>query len=178
MTSNAAINRGGPTDQPNARMRSAERHGSLPLADADIARTAEEVLRMAIYLPSEAVKVLVECGWVTLSGEVDWQYQKRAAAAAVAALSCVAGVTDHIAIRPKISMHAVKSDIEAALTRRARADAQKISVQISGGDVTLAGVVHSISERDLAWHSAWGAAGVRNVVDQMTVLDSAPMRGV
>lgn len=81
----------------------------------------------------------------------------------------VTGVSDQITINPKVSQSAVKSDIEAALKRRAHSDAQKISVDVNGADVTLSGAVHSWSERDLAKQSAWSAPGVRNVVDNMTV---------
>ena len=81
----------------------------------------------------------------------------------------VKGVSNNIAIKPKVSVSAVKSDIEAALKRRANADAQNISVDVRGNDVTLTGTVLSWSERDLARDSAWGAPGVRNVVDNITV---------
>jgi osmotically-inducible protein OsmY len=81
----------------------------------------------------------------------------------------VMGVSDNIAIKPTVSLSAVKSDIEAALKRRAKADAQKISVDVQGADVTLTGTVHSWSERDLARDSAWGTPGVRNVVDNITI---------
>lgn len=161
MTIDAVFKSGAPTNE---------------LGDAAITHMAEEVLQWASHLPKNAVQVRVESGWVTLWGEVDWQYQKQSAVRAVAALSCVAGVLDQIAIRPKISINAVKSDIEAGLTRQARANAQKISIEICGGDVTLAGVVPSASERDVAWHSAWGAAGVRNVVDRMTIAGITPSR--
>ena len=143
--------------------------GSSKRTDTDIARSAENVLQWTTYLPKDHVKVMVESGWVTLSGEVDWEYQRQSATAAVRYLSGVTGVSDQIVIKPKISLSAVKSDIEAALKRRAQADAQKISVEVRGADVTLTGKVHSWSERDLARHSAWGTPGVRNVVDNMTV---------
>ena len=105
-----------------------------------------------------------------LSGEVDWEYQRKAATAAVRYLMGVTGVSDQIMIRkPKVSSSAVKSDIEAALKRRATADAQKISVEVHGASVTLTGKVHSWSERDLARDSAWGTSGVQSVTDNMTV---------
>ncbi len=81
----------------------------------------------------------------------------------------VTGVSDQIAIKPTVSSTLVKSDIEAALKRRARTDAQNISVDVQGTDVTLTGPVHSWSERDLAKESAWSTPGVRNVIDKMTV---------
>ena len=143
--------------------------GSSKRTDADIARSAENVLQWTTYLPKDHVKVMVESCWVTLSGVVDWEYQRQSATGAVRYLSGVTGVSDQIVIKPKVSLSAVKSDIEAALKRRAQADAQKISVEVRGPDVTLTGKVHSWSERDLARHSAWGTPGVRNVVDNMTV---------
>ncbi|MBK9574732.1 MAG: BON domain-containing protein [Rhodoferax sp.] len=73
------------------------------LADTDIAILAEDVLRAATYLPLDVVRVRVDGGWVTLTGELDWKYQKQAAARAVADLRCVMGVTDRIMIRPKVS---------------------------------------------------------------------------
>lgn len=135
--------------------------------DADIARSVENVLQWTTYVPKDSVKVMVESGWVTLSGEVDWEYQRQTANKGVRYLMGVTGVTDNIVIKPKVSLSAVKSEIEAALKRRATADAKKISVNVQGADVTLTGTVHSWSERELAKHSAWGTPGVRNVVDKM-----------
>jgi osmotically-inducible protein OsmY len=143
--------------------------GSSKRNDADIARSAKDVLQWMTYLPKDSVKVMVEDGWITLSGEVDWEYQRQAAAGGVRYLMGVTGVSDQIAVKPKVSLSAVKSDIEAALKRRATADAQKISVDVRGADVTLTGSVHSWSERDLARNAAWGTPGVRNVVDNITI---------
>lgn len=138
-------------------------------SDADIARAAENVLQWMSVVPKDSVMVMVENGWITLSGELDWQYQKQAAAGAVRYLMGVTGVSDQITIGPKVSLSTIKSDIEAALRRRAIADAPVISVKVHGNDVTLTGTVNTWSERDLAWQCAWGAPGVRNVVDDITV---------
>jgi osmotically-inducible protein OsmY len=143
--------------------------GSSKRIDADIARSAENVLEWMTYLPKDCVKVKVESGWISLSGEVDWEYQRRGAVDAVRNLMGVTGVSNQIVIKPKVSLSAVKSDIEAALKRRALLDAQEISVKVQGADVTLSGTVHSWSERDLARNSAWATPGVRNVVDNLTV---------
>lgn len=144
--------------------------GSSKRTDADIAGSAKDVLQWTSPLPKDSVKVMVESGRVTLSGEVDWEYQRQAAVKAVRYLKGVTGVSNQIAIKPNVSLSAVKSDIEAALKRRATADAQKISVEVRGADVTLTGPVHSWSERELARHAAWGTPGVRNVVDNITVV--------
>jgi len=143
--------------------------GSSKRTDADIARSAESALQWTTFLPKDHVKLVVENGWITLSGNVDWEYQRQSAEGAVRYLMGVTGVSNQIVIKPKVSLSAVKSDIEAALKRRASADADKISVQVKGTDVTLTGTVSSWSERDLARESAWSTPGVRNVVDNMTV---------
>jgi osmotically-inducible protein OsmY len=143
--------------------------GSSTRTDADIARSAENTLQWTTFLPVDRVKVMVENGWIVLSGEVDWEYQRQSAASAVRYLMGVTGVSNQIALKSKVSSAAVKSDIEAALKRRATADAQTISVDVQGADVTLTGTVHSWSERALARNSAWSSPGVQNVVDNIVV---------
>ena len=101
---------------------------------------------------------------------MDWEYQRQAAAKSVRYLTGITGVRNQITIKkPTVSLSAVKSDIEAALKRRATANAHKISVEVHGADVTLTGRVDNWSEREAARHSAWGTPGVRNVVDNITV---------
>jgi osmotically-inducible protein OsmY len=136
-------------------------------SDGDIASSVENVLDWTSALPAGAVKVMVEGGWVTLSGEVDWQYQKQAAMDGIRLLMGVTGVSNQIAIKPSVTASAVKSDIEAALKRTSIADAKKISVEVQGSDVTLAGTVQSWAERETVTNSAWGTPGVSNVVDKM-----------
>jgi len=143
--------------------------GPSKRTDVDIARSVENVMQWATDLPSDHVKVMVENSWITLTGEVDWDYQRQAAANAVRHLMGVRGVSCNIAIKPRVGSTAVKSDIEAALKRRATADAQNIDVEVHGTDVTLSGTASSWSERELAARSAYGTAGVRNVVNNIAV---------
>ena len=143
--------------------------GSAQRTDADVARAAENVLEWTTYVPKDAVKVMVEAGWITLSGDVDWGFQREAAGAAVRYLMGVKGVSNDIGIRASVTPAAVRSDIEAALKRRAHADATNIAVDVQGANVTLSGSVHSWSERDLARDSAWGTPGVRQVVDNLSI---------
>lgn len=156
-------------------------------SDADIARAAENILQWMTFSSSNPIKVLVEGGWVTLSGHVDWEYQRQAAHGAVRHLMGVKGVSDEIVIKevqvskkaplpndviakaPELRPSAVRADIEAALQRRARNDAKNIAVEVNGGVVTLSGGVHTWSERELARQSAWGTPGVTHVVDNMTL---------
>lgn len=138
--------------------------------DVDIARTAENVLQWTTnHLGKDGVKVMVENGWITLSGEVGWEYQRQIAETGVRYLMGVKGVSNNITLKPKISSTIIKSDIEAAMKRRATAEAKNISVEVCGIDVTLTGKVQNWSERNLAMNAAWAAPGVGNVVDNMTI---------
>jgi len=143
--------------------------GASKRSDSDIAKAANDALQWLTYLSKDSISVMVENGWVTLTGSVDWDYQRDAAAGAVRYLVGVTGVSDDIEITAKASLNTVKADIEAALKRSAVADSRKISVKVDGTDVTLSGTVSSWSEREVATHSAWAAPGVRNVVDKMTM---------
>jgi osmotically-inducible protein OsmY len=137
--------------------------------DSELASAAQSALQIATYFSPNNVSIKVESGWITLTGDVEWDYQRRSAVNAIRHLLGVTGVSDEITIKPKVSSILVKSDIEAALKRRAHTDAQKISVDVQGGDITLTGTVHSWSERVLARDSAWSSPGVRSVVDKMVV---------
>jgi osmotically-inducible protein OsmY len=136
--------------------------------DTDIARAAENVLSWTTFLPNKSVQLIVEDGWITLSGEVEWEYQRAASVDAVRHLTGVTGVSDNITIKAQVNSTVVKSDIEASLKRRASREADEINVSVHGAVVVLTGKVHSWSERDLATHSAWCSPGVRNVEDKMT----------
>lgn len=138
-------------------------------SDADIARSAEHLLEWSASVPKGTIKVMVEKGHITLTGDVDWQYQRLAAAASVRFLLGVTGVSDQIAIKPQLKVSAVKSDIENALKRTAVVDAKRIHVEVHGADITLTGKVQSWAERETATTSAWGTPGVRSVTDKMTL---------
>jgi osmotically-inducible protein OsmY len=137
--------------------------------DSDIAQSAESILRWTSHVIAHRVKIKVEKGWVTLSGDVAWEFHRGAAISAVRNQSGVTGVTDLIVIKPEVSASIVKSEIEDALKRGASRDAKSISVDVNGSDVTLTGIVNSWSERQRANDSAWSTPGVRNVQDNMTV---------
>lgn len=143
--------------------------GSDQRNDADVARSCENVLLWTTYLPKDSVKVLVEDGWVTLSGQVQWGFQRATATAAVRYLAGVKGVSDQITIKPGVKASVVKSDIEAALKRRAINEANGIKVAVSGSEVTLTGKVPTWAERDAAGSAAWSSPGVSNVVDNIAI---------
>jgi osmotically-inducible protein OsmY len=144
--------------------------GSDQRTDADIAQSCENVLLWTTYLPKDSVKVMVESGWVTLTGHVKWEFQRATANAAIRYLAGVKGVSNQVAIKPdSATAAAVKSDIEAALKRRAVSEAQHIKVEVNGNEVTLSGKVPSWADRDAAGTAAWASPGVSKVVDNIAI---------
>jgi len=138
-------------------------------SDSDIARTVENVLEWTTNWPKSHIKVMVENGWITLSGELDYEYQRELASSAVRHLMGVTGVSNQIKIKQALSTSNVKADIKAALKRRALTDAEEIMVTVDGGTVTITGVVHSWSEHDMVSDSVWNTTGVTDVNDNISV---------
>jgi osmotically-inducible protein OsmY len=137
--------------------------------DGEIAKAAVEALSWNSSIPPDRIKVIVSRGYVTLEGNLEWQYQKRAAEDTVRALKGVVGVANQIHVAPMVRAIDVKGQIESALKRSAEVDAGKISVESTDGSVTLRGTVRTWAEHDDAIDAAWAAPGVRNVVDELRV---------
>ena len=137
--------------------------------DEDIAKQALNVLSWDLAVPNEKVKVKIDKGWVTLSGDVDWYYQKNAAESDVRKLLGVMGVSNQIVIKPSVQASDVQKKIKAAFERNADVEAAKIVVATDGSKVTLSGQVDSYYQRTLAENTAWSAPGVTHVHDHITV---------
>lgn len=135
--------------------------------DTDIALLAINILESASSIPKGLIHVSAEDGVVTLRGEVVWDFQRQAAESMVRGLHGVRNVINLVSVKPKVSLTAVKSEIEAALKRRAYLDAQAIHVLVDGDAITLTGKVHNWTEKNLAINSAWSTPGVRSVVDKL-----------
>src|SRR5258706_9159516 len=117
--------------------------GSSKRSDEAIAVAAVKALQSNLLVPADKIKVTVRNAWVTLEGEVDWQYQKEAAERTLRYLTGVAGVTDVITIKPRVTPAEVKSKIEEALKRSAEMDARRVGVEVRDGEVILRGSVRS-----------------------------------
>jgi osmotically-inducible protein OsmY len=138
-------------------------------SDLDIAREAVEALRANVMVPDERIKVRVAKGRVTLEGQVDWDYQRRAAERVVRNLLGVRGVSNLIEIRPRVEPREVKRRIEETFERAAIIDADNITVEVAGSEVTLRGRVRTWLERHAAEKAAWAAPGVTAVHNEILV---------
>ncbi len=138
-------------------------------ADDQIAKRVVDIINWQVSVPSDRIKVKVEKGWVTLSGEVDWHFQKVDAEKGVRRLSGVMGIANLIGLKPRVEAKDVKKRIEEALKRNAEIEAQNIRVIVQGGKVTLDGKVDSWAERQRVENTVWSAPGVLSVDDRLSV---------
>lgn len=142
---------------------------SLGKSDTEIAKAAVDALQWHSSVPTEAVMVKVENGWIYLSGEVKWSYQKDSATNAVKDISGVKGVSNSIKIKQNAQPYEVKNKIKEAFERSAIIDAKGINVTTDGHTVTLSGKVHSIKEKEDAEKAAFNAPGVFEVKNNLRV---------
>ncbi|RBP18347.1 osmotically-inducible protein OsmY [Roseiarcus fermentans] len=138
--------------------------------DEDIARAAIERLAWDASVPRDAIAIRVERGWVTLNGDVDWHFQKEAAAQAVETLVGVVGVSNQIEIKPTVNADDVAQNITRALHRSWFYDPNTIKVGSHGGRIKLTGRVTTWNARDLAGRTAWSAPGATSVENDIAVI--------
>jgi osmotically-inducible protein OsmY len=137
--------------------------------DADIAAAAVRALEWDAFVPIDRLDVTVSQGWVTLKGEVEWQYQKQDAERVVRRLTGVKGVTNLIAVKAKPTPAELKKKIEQALVRTAELDAKNIQVEVEGSKVILKGSVRSWAEKEEAERQAWAVPGVTAVDNRIAI---------
>jgi osmotically-inducible protein OsmY len=139
--------------------------------DPEIARDAVSALKNQLPASAAQLKVIVNAGWVTLQGEVEWNYQRELAESAVRWIKGVKGISNLITVKPRIkpSEQDIKQRIEEAFRRSAIIDATRVTVRTTGGEVILEGKVRSWAERQEAERTAWAAPGVVRVENRITV---------
>jgi osmotically-inducible protein OsmY len=137
--------------------------------DGDIATEIVNAFKWNLEIPSDKVKARVEKGWVTLDGQVEWNFQSEAARNAVRSLLGVTGVSNNIKVKSRTEDAIEKSEIESALKRNWSVSDQDIGVAVSGHKATLTGKVDSWFQREEAERIAWNAPGVWHVGNDLVV---------
>lgn len=144
--------------------------GQAGTADDEIARRVVNTLKWSTLVPDGKVHVSVRDGWVTLSGRLEWNYQKVAAADAIRNLHGVVGIMNNVELVPRPTSVDVKKHIEGALKRYAEVEANNIKIDVAGTKVTLVGKVHNLAERTAVEDAVWATPGVAALDDRLTVL--------
>jgi osmotically-inducible protein OsmY len=140
--------------------------GSFHKDDEDIAKAIINQFGWHAQVPDELVKASVEKGWVELTGEVEWEYQRRAAEKVVRGLTGVRGLTNKVTIKARVAQPTeIKNKIEQALKRAAEREAEHLNIEVRGTRVLLSGKVRSFAELRDVRGAAWSAPGVTSVDD-------------
>ena len=138
--------------------------------DDDIAAAALERLAWDTSVPPDAITVKVEQGWITLTGQVPWYYQKQAAEQDKARLHGVNGISNHLVVKPTVDVSDISDKIRHVLHRSWLVDDETVTVQADGGRVRLTGTVRSPHDRQVAWATAWAAPGATSVENDIAIL--------
>lgn len=140
-------------------------------ADADVAQAVRRALEWDVLVHDREIQATVSDGWVTLSGSVDFGYERESAERAIRNLAGVRGITNNISVKgPKVHPDDVRREIERALERRARYTADRLVIDVRDGVVTLSGTVHSWAEKDALLVATRIMPGVESVKDRLVIV--------
>ncbi|NHN24787.1 BON domain-containing protein [Flavobacterium jejuense] len=137
--------------------------------DSEVVDEVLKALKRSWTVPNNKVTVKVENGWVTLSGELPWNYQREDAKNAIHHLRGVKGVTNSIKIKSESNDEIEQKEVENAIARSWSIDNSDIRVKVSGTTVTLSGIVNSWYEKEEAERIAWKTPGIWHVKNDLAV---------
>jgi osmotically-inducible protein OsmY len=137
--------------------------------DPELVRDAIARIKSELPYSWDRIRVIARNGWITLEGEVEWNYQRQRAEEAVRRVRGLNGVTNLIEVKPRVAPMEIKRKIEDALRRAAEVDASRVTVETVGNEVILRGTVRSWAERQEAERAAWSAPGVAKVDNRIIV---------
>lgn len=137
--------------------------------DDQLAKRVLDICSWDAIIPAGAVKVKVQKGCVTLTGTVDWDYQRRSCESSVRRLSGVKAVFNQITVKERVQPADLRTSVDKALQRSAEIEAKAITLNVAGGAVTVSGHVHSWHERNAVQQAVWSVPGVTSVVNQLSI---------
>lgn len=137
--------------------------------DTEIARMIADSLKWHSAVQEDKIKVKVENGWVTLEGQVDWEFQRDAAKNVIKDLTGVKGITNLIMVKASVTAKDIKQKIAAAFHRSATIDSDKVQIEIRGSKAILSGKVRSWLEKEDAENAVWRAQGITSVEDKLVI---------
>jgi osmotically-inducible protein OsmY len=143
--------------------------GSVHRNDLDIVESALTALKLNVLIPRDRVKIVAQGGWITLEGDVDWQYQRMAAEDTVRSILGIKGISNQIGIKAEGLKADIKDKIRSALVRNAHVDANQVNIVVSGNKVILSGNVRSWSEKHQAEAATWSAPGIAQVENNIVI---------
>ena len=138
-------------------------------SDTELAEEVIKSLKWHTSIPDDKIKVKVENGWVTLEGDVEWEYQKNAAKSTIENLLGVKGISNLITVKPSVTVKDIKNKISAAFHRSATVDSEKINIDVRGNKAILSGTVRSWAEKEEAANATWNAQGISSVENNITI---------